>query len=96
MPNRGRRGAEPGTRELVVAGLPYIVVYRVKDDAVEILLRGTASMRRVNSSRAAFVPTTSLAGVVGPFASGVPSRNGGYAIGVPKSIHPGKKTVGRL
>jgi hypothetical protein len=27
-----------GTRELVVAGLPYVVVYRVAGNAVEVLL----------------------------------------------------------
>ena len=27
----------PGTRELVVSGLPYLVVYRVQSDAVEII-----------------------------------------------------------
>lgn len=33
----GRPGRVPGTRELVISGLPYIVPYRVKDGAVEIL-----------------------------------------------------------
>ena len=37
FPNRGRIGRITGTRELVFAPLPYIAVYRVKDDAVEIL-----------------------------------------------------------
>jgi len=37
FPNRGRIGRIAGTRELVFAPLPYIAVYRVKDDAVEIL-----------------------------------------------------------
>jgi toxin ParE1/3/4 len=37
LPHRGRIGREDGTRELVVARLPYIVVYRIKGDAVEIL-----------------------------------------------------------
>ena len=37
MPFRGRLGREEGTRELVISRLPYIVIYRVKDDAVEIL-----------------------------------------------------------
>jgi toxin ParE1/3/4 len=37
LPNRGRMGREEGTRELVIARLPYIVVYRIKADAVEIL-----------------------------------------------------------
>jgi addiction module RelE/StbE family toxin len=35
MPNRGRRGRTPGTREFVVA--PFILVYRVTEEAVEIL-----------------------------------------------------------
>ena len=37
FPNRGRNGRIADTRELVFAPLPYIAVYRVKDDAVEIL-----------------------------------------------------------
>jgi toxin ParE1/3/4 len=36
-PFRGRPGREEGTRELVLSRLPYIVVYRVKDNDVEIL-----------------------------------------------------------
>ena len=36
-PRRGRIGREPGTRELVLTDLPYIVVFRVSDQAVEIL-----------------------------------------------------------
>ena len=35
--NRGRNGRIAGTRELVFAPLPYIAVYRVTNDAVEIL-----------------------------------------------------------
>ncbi len=37
FPNRGRVGRITGTRELVFAPLPYIVVYRVKEEVVEIL-----------------------------------------------------------
>lgn len=37
FPRRGRIGREEGTRELVLAPLPYIVVYRVKDSSIEIL-----------------------------------------------------------
>ncbi len=33
----GRAGRVPGTKELVIPGLPYIVPYRVKDKAVHIL-----------------------------------------------------------
>ena len=36
-PALGRPGRVPGTRELVVAGSPYVIPYRVRDDAVEIL-----------------------------------------------------------
>jgi toxin ParE1/3/4 len=37
FPYIGRKGRIPGQRELVFAGLPYIVVYRVKDQVVELL-----------------------------------------------------------
>lgn len=36
-PSRGRAGREEGTRELVLHPLPYIVLYRVKEQAVEVL-----------------------------------------------------------
>ncbi len=37
FPNRGRMGPRQGTRELVLAPLPDIVVYRVRESTVEIL-----------------------------------------------------------
>ncbi len=37
QPALGRPGRVPGTRELIIAGTPYIVPYRVRDDTVEIL-----------------------------------------------------------
>jgi len=37
MPRRGRVGREEGTRELVFASLPYIAVYRAKEQTIEIL-----------------------------------------------------------
>jgi toxin ParE1/3/4 len=42
FPNSGRRGRLKGTRELVVPRTPFIVVYRVGQDRVELLrvLRG--------------------------------------------------------
>ena len=36
-PALGRPGRVTGTRELVVAGTPYIVPYRVRHDIVEVL-----------------------------------------------------------
>ena len=37
FPNRGRPGTVPGTRELVIPTLPYIVVYSSTDQAVQLL-----------------------------------------------------------
>ena len=37
MPMRGRMGLRSGTRELIMHPLPYIIVYRISHDAVEIL-----------------------------------------------------------
>lgn len=36
-PGIGRPGRVYGTRELVISRYPYIVPYRVKDDAIEVL-----------------------------------------------------------
>jgi len=36
-PALGKAGRVAKTRELVVAGTPYIVIYRVKDNRLEIL-----------------------------------------------------------
>jgi len=37
FPNRGRPGRVDGTRELPLSGLPFVVVYRVRANAVEIV-----------------------------------------------------------
>jgi toxin ParE1/3/4 len=37
FPYRGRKGRIDGSRELVFPGLPYIVVYRIEDEVVELL-----------------------------------------------------------
>lgn len=36
FPNRGRTGRVDGTRELVLPSLPFVIVYRVLEDAVEV------------------------------------------------------------
>lgn len=37
MPNIGRPGRISGTRELIISGTPYLAVYRVQNNRVEIL-----------------------------------------------------------
>jgi addiction module RelE/StbE family toxin len=37
FPNRGRPGKKPGTRELVIPALPYVVVYQVSGDFLYIV-----------------------------------------------------------
>lgn len=37
FPKRGRIGQRAGTRELLVASLPYVIVYRTSAEAVHIM-----------------------------------------------------------
>ena len=37
LPNRGREGHKGGTRELLVSGTPYLIVYTVGAEAVTII-----------------------------------------------------------
>ena len=37
FPEQGRTGRKSGNRELVLSGLPYLAVYRLNGDAIEIL-----------------------------------------------------------
>ena len=36
FPELGRPGREPGTRELGVAGLPWIIVYQLRPDVIAV------------------------------------------------------------
>jgi toxin ParE1/3/4 len=46
FPSLGRPGSQAGTSEIIVPGLPYIVVYRLAGDTVEILgIYHTAQLR---------------------------------------------------
>jgi addiction module RelE/StbE family toxin len=37
FPQRGRPGRKANTRELVITGLPYIAIYRIRESVVEVL-----------------------------------------------------------
>jgi toxin ParE1/3/4 len=37
FPEQGRTGRKPGTREFVLSGLPYLAIYRLEGDTIEIL-----------------------------------------------------------
>jgi addiction module RelE/StbE family toxin len=37
FPNIGHRGRRPNTLELVLSPLPYVVVYRIKGEVIEIV-----------------------------------------------------------
>jgi toxin ParE1/3/4 len=37
FPRRGRLGKKAGTRELVLSGLPYVIVYRLQYQVIEIV-----------------------------------------------------------
>ena len=37
MPSRGRPGREEGTREILFLPLPYVAVYRVNEQTIEVL-----------------------------------------------------------
>lgn len=37
MPYRGRKGRKPNTRELMISGFPFLIIYRVGKEAVEIV-----------------------------------------------------------
>ena len=50
-PYLGRSGVEPGIRELVVAGTPYIALYRVRRKQVRILTVWHGSQRRPKGLR---------------------------------------------
>jgi toxin ParE1/3/4 len=37
FPRLGRPGRKPGTRELVFSALPFLAIYRVREEVVEII-----------------------------------------------------------
>lgn len=51
FPQSGRVGQIPGTREFIVSGMPYVVVYRINEDYVEILRVFHSSMNWMNEKK---------------------------------------------
>ena len=51
FPSLGRSGLVEGTREMVFASLPYIAIYRLKEDAIEILRLPWCSRLAVSLNR---------------------------------------------
>lgn len=51
--NRGRVGCVHGSRELVLPSLPFVIVYRVLEDAVEIATVRLSEPRRPNQTHSA-------------------------------------------
>ena len=45
FPSLGRTGRVSGTRELIIDGTPFIVPYRVREDAIEIIAVFHAAQR---------------------------------------------------
>ena len=37
FPHRARPGRKAGTRELVLPGLPYLAVYRIREEVIEVV-----------------------------------------------------------
>lgn len=46
FPNRGRVGVREGTREILFSRLPYVAVYRVREQDVEVLRIYHSAQRR--------------------------------------------------
>ena len=50
-PNMGRPGRKTGTRELVVAGTPCVIPYRVRKDRIELIAVFHCRQKRSAESR---------------------------------------------
>jgi len=48
-PHLGKRGLLPGTRELVVPGMPFVIAYRIRQRTVEIIAVHHGAQRRETS-----------------------------------------------
>jgi toxin ParE1/3/4 len=50
LPNAGRAGTAEGTREWVVRGMPYIIVYELREEIGELHVLGVFHLRRKRPS----------------------------------------------
>jgi toxin ParE1/3/4 len=50
LPNAGRSGTADGTREWVVRGMPYIIVYEVREEIGELHVLGVFHQRQKRPS----------------------------------------------
>lgn len=48
-PHLGRPGIEPGIRELIVGGTPYIILYRIREDQIILSTIWHAAQQRPKS-----------------------------------------------
>jgi plasmid stabilization system protein ParE len=99
-PHRGRLGREDGTRELLFPPLPYIAVYRVKDQDIEVLRiyhaaqdRARCSPRRENRRP---VPPASFAGVIYTTGTGMKVYFGFTMAGDRSAVETARRIVGWL
>jgi hypothetical protein len=50
LPNAGRTGTAEGTREWVVRGMPYIIVYELREEIGELHVLGVFHQRQKRPS----------------------------------------------
>jgi toxin ParE1/3/4 len=50
-PHAGRAGIEPGVRELIIGGTPYIILYRVRGNQVVLSTIWHGAQRRENPTK---------------------------------------------
>lgn len=51
FPNSGRPGTVAGTREVVIPGLPYLLVYRVSGDEIQVLRLFHQKQNRIQAGK---------------------------------------------
>ncbi|MGA2136598.1 MAG: type II toxin-antitoxin system RelE/ParE family toxin [Bryobacteraceae bacterium] len=60
QPRRGRPGREEGTREILFPPLPYVAVYRIKEQTIEVLRVYHGAQERPNLVEPKIAPGSSV------------------------------------